>query len=80
MTNLTKTTERVFHILEKYKAINVEVTSIILEDGIEISRSTKSTGYSMNDRAVFLADIPDGVAYADLAGLIDERVAETILT
>jgi hypothetical protein len=60
--------------MEAVSAINVQWIDIILEDGVEISRKNRNTGYGKTDRTRFLLDCPDGIQYADLAGLVDEPV------
>lgn len=71
--SLSKKTERSFQIIEAASAINVQWTDIIMEDGEEISRKNRNTGYGKGDRVKFLLDCPDCVQYADLAGLVESE-------
>lgn len=50
-------------------AINVRWEYRILKDGQVISAENQRRAYSEFDRAQFLTDVPDGIVYADAAGL-----------
>lgn len=67
---LHKRVDRSVQVLEAAQAINVQWTDVFIENGVEISRSTRARGYGKNQRAEFLTDCPDGEVYADLAGLV----------
>ncbi|MFQ1917864.1 hypothetical protein ACK35P_10675 [Aeromonas veronii] len=68
--SLQKRVDRSVQVLEAKHAINVQWTDVFIENGVEISRSTRARGYGKNQRAEFLADCPDAEVYADLAGLV----------
>jgi hypothetical protein len=77
---LNKKTERSFQVFEHLNAINVMWTDIIFDDETEISRGQpRARSFCKTERDAFLEAVPDGAAYADLAGLVDpEPVAAEV--
>ena len=75
---LNKKTERSFQVFEHLNAINVQWTDIIFDDETEISRGQpRARSFCKHERSDFLAEVPDGVAYADLAGLVEPEPASS---
>ena len=56
-------------ILPLISSINVRWEYRILKDGEVISTENQRRAYGKNERNQFLLDVPDGVNYADAAGL-----------
>lgn len=66
---LEKKVERSVQVLEALNGINVMWTDVIIENGQELSRANRACAFSRYQRTEFLAACPDGIIYADLAGL-----------
>ncbi|GAA4493455.1 hypothetical protein [Pseudaeromonas paramecii] len=56
-------------VLPTSNAINVRWENQILRDGEIISTENVRRAYGRYEREAFLADVPNGAAYADAAGL-----------